>query len=320
MRGLSKLLLTIGIIAIPLWYIYRTLEEKRVRRLVWSEVFMTEPERQRKRAEDERKTKEDAEAKRVEGETNLAKAKVQAERETKARKDAEAEADTARARAIQAQNVREEQLGRVKLADEQIKADAAASRAKVEAERVAKQHAVAAVISICADKASRAEAARVRLQPEQRTFQSFYEEASKTPLPEDEPMPLPQQQDISAWLAWSKRVHRSDFAAAFRMLSAREALKVFDSDSLKAAKENCDAAAVNSGDENSYQVLSALDRIDRLEFQYSDARETLKRSRSDLVDLIDYVGGKLGNSVGDEVRRARVGQTLARARDWREKP
>jgi hypothetical protein len=42
---LKKLLLVVGVALIPAWYLYRTAADKRVPRLEWNEIFMTEDDR-----------------------------------------------------------------------------------------------------------------------------------------------------------------------------------------------------------------------------------------------------------------------------------
>ena len=298
----SRLLLILGVAAIPLWYIYRTLEDKRVRKLEWSEIFMTDEAREQKRAEDRKKAREDAEAERVRKATDLAQETAEAERATAARKLAETKEAEAKSHVLELENVQAGQAARERSEQERRVAEAAAARVRMEADRVAKQQAIAVALRACGEKAADAEATQKRLLIEQQSYLKFVEEISKVAIPPNTLMAF----------------HAQDTASAFRMVYARDALKVGDAETLRNVRNSCDAIASAGAINTNHEMEYALGGIENVEFKYVQAIENLKRSRSDLADVVDYAADKLEGSVGGEVRRAHVQDLIYRARIWKE--
>jgi hypothetical protein len=309
---LSRMLLVLGVAAIPLWYIYRTLEDQRVRKLEWSEVFMTEDARKEREAQKKQQAKEEAEAERLRKATELAQETAEAEKATAARKLAETKAAEAQAKVIEAQNAKVAAAAREQSEQERRVAEGAAARVRLESEKTAKQQAITVALRTCSEKTAAAEATRKRLLTEQQSYLKFFEGISKVSLPPDVPV------TTIAEALNAKNHSRRDATSAIRMLYAREALKVGDPERQRNAGERCDANANAGAINTNHEMDYDFGEIESVESKYLEAIENLKRSRSDLSDVVDFAAQKLGESIGDEVRSAHAREVIDRGKYWKE--
>lgn len=277
----SSFLIFIAIAVVPLWYVHRTLEEKRVRRLEWSEVFMTEPERQKKWAEEKHK----AEDERIEKETELEKA-------TAVRKAAETEAAKAQSELLQKKNA-----GAAEAARQRIEADRRAE--EVASERAAKHQKIAILLKACADTASVAESRLKSLADEQKRYRAFIEEVSGVPIPQE------------------GSVDRVTFSSAFRMLSHGQLGDIDDLYPIRKAKEGCESIASAAEGDPGYRTV-ITNGLESLETDYVRKAEAMRRSRSDIKDLVDFATGKLPDTFGGHIRRARAESVIEQSLRWRE--
>src|ERR1051326_2224092 len=292
----SRFLIAIAIAAVPLWYVYRTLEEKRVRNLEWPELFMTEPERKKAREEKEQKAKEAAEAERVAKATELEKA-------TAARKAADAEAAKAETDLVQKKGQEAAEVARLRLETEKRAGEVGIVREKLAAERVASLAKVTTGLNVCAEKVKEVEAVRHELAKEQASYRAFIAEvsqiqgASKLSVPEDQ------------------------VSATFRMLSQPYLRVESPRDDIADVQRKCEVLIRQT-------LKTDADPMDDWVFRYDfpglisrdrSAIADLHKSHTDIQDLLDYVTDKLPDTVGGSVRKARAKESLDRGRWWKEK-
>jgi hypothetical protein len=282
----------VAIAVIPSWYIYRTLEEKRVRKLEWSEVFMTEPERQKKWAEDKQRKKEEAEAAKVKAATELAQSIT-------AKKNAEAEAAKAEAELLEKRNQEAAETARRRDDDArrqiEVSRQAAAAetaRVRAEGERAARQQSVAARLAMCGTAAAAAEARLQDLIAEQKSYKAFIAESAAVPI------------SLASWDA-------EKFSVTFRRFE-RTSFLTSESEmrEIRKQKDACSAVAIDDSKNDNLQLQWAFRDIDNIETQYRSAIGSLRASRSDIQDLVDFATGKLPKTVGGEVKRERIKRAL----------
>ena len=292
----SKWALAAGLAVLPLWYTYRTLEEKRVRKLEWSEVFMTEDARQRKWAEEKQQAKEAAEAERVAKATELEKATV-------ARKAAEAEAAKAEMELVQKRGQEATDAARLRLEIEKKAAEVGIVREKLSAERAALQARLTTGLNACSTRIKELETLRQELAKEQSSYRTFIAEvsqiqgASKLAAPEDQ------------------------VSATFRMLSQPYLRSETSFDDIGEIQRKCEVLIRESLKTDADPLNDWLFQYDfpRFTGAYRNAMGDLRRSRADIQNLLDYVTGKLPDTVGGSVRKAQAKDSLDRGRWWREK-
>lgn len=292
----SRWLLAAALAVLPLWYTYRTLEEKRVRKLEWSEVFMTEPERQKKWAEEKQQAKEAAEAERVAKTTELEKA-------TAARKAAEADAAKAEMELVQKRGQEAAEVARLKLETERRAAEVAIVREKLSAERAALQARLTAGLNACAVKVKELETLRQELVKDQTSYRAFIADVS-------------QIQGASKFTVPEDRI-----SSTFRMLSQPHLRAETSEDYIREVQRKCEVLIRESLKTGTDPLDDSLFRYEFPRFAegYRIATADLRKSRSDIQDLLDYVTGKLPDTVGGSVRKARAKDSLDRGWLWREK-
>lgn len=293
--SVSRTIVIVGISAIPLWYAYRTLEEKRVRRLEWSEVFMTEPDRQKKWAEEKQKAKEAAEAERVQRQTEL-------EKSTAARKTAEAEQDKAQAALAEKRTAEMAESNRTIIEAARRAESQEAIRQKAEAERSAKQQIIATALKACEEKAKSAEAKRQDLVAAAKSYKAFVDRASTLPISE---------------IKFPGFADRGDYITTFRMLSTARLAASNDGNYLEESRKKCVAKASDSN-ATPFEVSSEIEGLEIIGNLFVGEKSQLEWSRADITDLMDYVTGKLPDTVGGQVRRARVKGFYDRAYSWKD--
>jgi hypothetical protein len=288
-------LIVLGVAVIPFWYLYRTFEEKRVRRLEWSEVFMTEEARQKKWADEKQKVKEAAEAERVEKATQL-------EKSIAARKLAEAEAAKAEADVRQARTAETAELNRVRIESERRAAEAGMARLKSEAERADRQKRIALALKTCADKVGVVESRRKTFTDEQGSYVAFLDQVAATPLPE-------KYKNIT--------MYGREFSSTFQMLSHEYLRGLNDGDEIQRAKETCEAAASNDETNHGYEMERVVRELEGFATRYAYQLDGMRRSRTDIRDLIDLATGKLPDNAGGQIRKARAEDAIRRSYSWK---
>jgi hypothetical protein len=290
----TAILLFLGVLAVPVWYAYRTLTEARVRRLIWSEVFMTEGERQQKWADERRKAQEAAEAERLAKATEL-------ERATTERKQAEAEATKAQMEARERKTQEEAAAEDRRLVVERRSAEIAAIRVKSEAESSSRRRSLTSRNQYCRDWEKKAEQSVQSLVQEQKAYRAFTDEVLRMPFPPTTPL------------------YESEFTQTFRMLYMKTALEEVRETEIQDKFHKCEKVASDparlDGDIDADSQARELMDLAR---GYSSSVANLRSSGAQIKDLVDYMNRNLGDSVGGEIRAARVKDMISRSRNWKE--
>jgi hypothetical protein len=295
LNEIQNCVLLLGVLAIPAWYAYRTLNEKRVCHLEWNEMFMTEDARQQKWAEEKKQAQERAEAERVREATELEKA-------TAVRRTADAEAarlrsDAAKAEAAAAEKriAEKSEVDRERIASERRVAEQAAVRARAEKERSDQQKTVASRLQTCATKTKEASLALYKLSEEQAAYRAYTDKVLQ------EPFPSPG------------RINEKEFANAFRYFYRSEVVDFRDPQKLNHARESCESL-VEVTEENLRNFGYAVEVIEGLTDSYRSGVEMLKHSATEIGNLSDYAAFRIPDTLGGKVIADRIRRVVDEVR------
>ena len=118
-----------------------------------------------------------------------------------------------------------------------------------------------------------------------------------------------------------QNIHNFDrFSATFRMLYPTHVTNTGNANEIRDAKEKCEAAARDlSRKDYAISEEPQVWDIKHLASGYQSNVFELRRSRSNITDLVDFFAGKLPDTVGGQVKRVRVQEWLIKSYDFKDK-
>lgn len=167
---------------------------------------------------------------------------------------------------------------------------AAEERTAAEVERQAKAQVRASRMQRCSDWAADAERARQELVVETKRYESGISELRKLPVPQGS-------------------LYDYQFARTFNLLYIES--QATSSSEIGNGKRQCEGVAEREDDFFPHsQEVSSLEGMAQ---SYQGSIRRLKQSYEQIVDLIDYAGNRLPQTIDGELRRARVRENVSRA-------